>query len=549
MILEYQLDFRSNHRIYEKYFVKLLDKYNLEGKVLREGFISKLYVEINETQNFNNFLQEFSENIPHSIFLYNVKTEVIPEFPETKERINFSFEKKEILPFCLNCLKTVFNKDSEDYYNIFTQCDICGYNISGDNRNYQKDFENIAKIIADNKKIKITTFYGNYILGKLENSLNDINFDILAYDYATIATYTHAIDYELKALAAIEKPFIKLKTNIKFKTEIEELQNELIRFKLPDDFILQLLMTELNKLNINMVFLTKDNLEFDEFINFLTPIEQEPLEVVASPTNVLILKGNKSLPKTQNLNKSKIPSINAINSVIEEHNLTKKYKNFAGIYLSKKYKNIILVYGEKYGIKEYLLLEFKFNSITEILENIASSGESGKKLINNFKINYNDLYDKIKDIKFEKNIFNIYEVWGIFGIILGLANTTDIQEASKIMEKNTMLFLGDKAPRIDYKIVQRNGVTSIQIFKTLQTALSFKLAGIDDLSLSYGFIDSFVEFLSNELDDLKEYMNIEAVIVAGNLLENNKLFAKITREFSTNHKVYFNNIVPVELFQ
>ncbi len=59
MILEYQLDFRSNHRIYEKYFVKLLDKYNLEGKVLREGFISKLYVEINETQNFNNFLQKF----------------------------------------------------------------------------------------------------------------------------------------------------------------------------------------------------------------------------------------------------------------------------------------------------------------------------------------------------------------------------------------------------------------------------------------------------------------------------------------------------------
>jgi hydrogenase maturation factor HypF (carbamoyltransferase family) len=168
------------------------------------------------------------------------------------------------------------------------------------------------------------------------------------------------------------------------------------------------------------------------------------------------------------------------------------------------------------------------------------------KLINNYKNKFSELYKQIKDIRFEKNSFNIYELWGIFAIVLGFNNTTSITQASKTLENNTMLFLGERGPRIDYKITKTNNVISLQVLKTLQSAISFKLAGIDDLSLSYGIIESFVEFLSNEIDNLKETMGVEAVAFSGSLFENNKLFAKTVKEVSSNHKIYFNNQLHID---
>ena len=104
-----------------------------------------------------------------------------------------------------------------------------------------------------------------------------------------------------------------------------------------------------------------------------------------------------------------------------------------------------------------------------------------------------------------------------------------------------MLFLGDRGPRIDYKITEEDSNISIQPLKIVQSAISFKLAGIDHLTLSYGIVESFIEFLSNEIDNLKETMDIETAVFAGSLLENNKLFSRIVKETASNHKIYFNN--------
>jgi hypothetical protein len=538
MILEYQLDYRSDAQIFQKIFLNLIKKYELNGKVLKDQFLIKCYVEIEHSEAFDKFSSEFAKRLPNSIFLYDTKVNVIEDMPEGVYEVN---SNKLPIPFCLECLESVMDKNSKDYYNIFKECDICGYGISGEEKNYKQDIQDIAISIKNGLNIKINTFYGKYIIGKITKNIESIDFDIIAYDYVTISNYTHATDYELKALASIEKPFIKLKTNLKFKTNIEEFKKDIFRFKFADDFILHLLMMELHALDIDLIFITKEDLKYDNNIDFVTPIEFEPIEVVASPTHIAIVKGNKGLPTFNNQAKNNIPCVGATYSIIKEHNLTQKYENILGVYLSKEQQNAILLYGKKYGIKQYLLLEFSFNSISEILESIASLDEIGAKLINNYKNKFDNLYNKTKDIKFEKNKFNIYELWGIVAIILGFNNTTNIKEASSILENNTMLFLGDRGPRIDYKITQEDSNISIQPLKIIQSAISFKLAGIDDLTLSYGIVESFIEFLSNEIDNLKETMSIEAVAFSGSLFENNKLFAKTVKEISSNHKIYFNN--------
>ena len=76
--------------------------------------------------------------------------------------------------------------------------------------------------------------------------------------------------------------------------------------------------------------------------------------------------------------------------------------------------------------------------------------------------------------------------------------------------------------------------------------MSFKLAGIDDLTLSYGIIESFVEFLANEIESVRENFNIDLVVASGSMLENKKLFAKLSVESSINGSLYFNNQLLVD---
>ena len=544
MILEYKIDFRSNSQIYEKIFLNLLNKYSQNGKILKDGYILKFYIEIENTKNFEDFSTEFAQKLPNSIFLYDTEVKVIEEMPEDE---SIKLEKTKLqLPFCLDCLNSVLDKNSPNYHDIFTQCEICGYGIEGEHRSYEEDIKEIATLIESGVYVQLNTFYGTYTVGKLTKECEDFDFDVVAYDYATVSRYTHAKEYELKALASIEKPFIGLRTNLKFKTDIAEFEDEFFRFKLADDFVLQLLMTRLHSLDIDMIFITKADIKSKKSFSLVEPKEIEPIEVVASSSVVAVVRGERGLPEFPKKAKKIIPPINAFYSVIKEHDLQKRYDNIAGIYLSKEYQNTILVYGKKYGTINYLQLDFEFDSIKGIFDAITSSSNTAQKLVTNYKNKFPELFEKINKIKLEKKKFNIYELWGIVAIVLGFSSSDDVKEASKELEKNSQLFLGDRGPRIDYKLVQKDGKTMLDPLVMIRSAMSFRLAGIDKSTLSFGIVESFAEFISNEADTLNENMDVEAFAYAGSLFHNNRFFAKLVKEVAQNHDVFFNNQLPLD---
>ncbi len=541
MILEYKFDYRSSSSIYEKIFLNQLKEFNLNGNIIKNHFELKLFIEASTPEELKEFANSFSNALPHSIFLYNVEASIVKEMPTTK--YNKTIKKEQIsFPPCPKCLKVI-----QETYNIFTSCDICGYNIKGEKKNLKKEFSKTAQKIKDGKIVEINTFYGKYFVGIPSHICNHIEFDILAYDLATIEKYANVEEYELKALASFEKPLIKLKKKLEFNIDYEDIKDELIKFKLPDDAILYLLMQELHNIGINILFISKNRIKTEETL-LLTIIknELEPIEIIASHKHIIISKGNKGLPNiSKNINKIN-PQIDKFNSVIKEHNLSNKFENIAGINLDRNFSNII-VQGKKFGLIEYLSFENNFNSIYDIFNQIKSTDEQGNKLLNNFKNKFPQHYKKILKIKFNNNKFDIYKLWGLIAIILDFTDSTNLTKATKILEENALCFLGKKGPRIDYKIINKNGKPYFDPLMTIRTAISFKLAGIDNLGLSYGIIESFLEFVTNELDDLKQTMNIEAIIVTGSLLENKKVFSKISQEISKNHKIYFNNEIPINI--
>ncbi len=538
MILEFSLDYRSSSLVYERLFFKKLKEHNLEGKIFRDHFNLKLYVESDSIELLEEFVSDFSSSLPHSIFLYQSDAKMVDEMPKNSYKLSQS--KKLSLPFCPECLKKVMDKTDKDYYNIFRECNACGYGIKGEQRSYKDEFEQLAKSIKEKKIVELNTFYGKYFVGVPTKICNSIDFNIITYDLATIEKYVNIEEYEILALGSFEKPLIKLKKKMQFAIDYEDIHSDLIRFKLPDDFILHLLLEELHKLDINAIFITKDKLNADEQLLLVEPKERlEPIEIVASKRHIAIVSGNKGLASVTTKRDKVEPNINAFYSVIDEHQL--KDENIAGINLSKYYQNNILVHGQKYGIIEYLSLNFEFHSIDEIFEKIKSTNESGEKIVKNYKEKFPQHFEKISQIKFENSSFNIFALWGIISIILDFSKNNNILESAQILENNAMSFLGEKGPRIDYKLLNIDNKVYLDPLMTIRTAMSFNLAGVDSLMLSYGIIESFAEFLANELDELKQNMKTSAVTVTGSLLENRHLFSKMSKEISINHNLYFNN--------
>ncbi|OHE02981.1 MAG: hydrogenase [Sulfurimonas sp. RIFCSPLOWO2_12_36_12] len=543
MILEFSFNYLSSSLVYEKIIIRTVKQFLLKSEILRNGDELFLYVESDDSDELERFANKLSLELPHSIFLHETNVIVVDEMPEGS--FVLAEESKPDISFCPKCLGEVMDESNEDYYNVFHECEVCGYSVEGEKKSYKENFVNLAKSISDGLVVEVNTFYGKYFVGMLGKKCNGVDFDIISYALSTVAHYTNATNSEIVAMGAIEKPLIKLKTNIKFKMDFEDITNELIRFKLSDDLVLHLLLSELNKLGINLIFITKEKLPFDVKFDLVEyKKESEPIEVVVSDNHIAIVKGEKGLPYNNLENKTLIPHIGAFFSVIKEHSLLDK--TVVGVNISKEYHNDILVYSKKFGTIEYLSFAFNFSSIKDVLDSIVSTNGTGKKLVENFKNKFPQHFETISAIVFDEKDFNVYKLWGIVSIILGYSKEKDLAKSAKILEESASSFLGTKGPRIDYKLKSIENKVYLDPLMTIRTAMSFKLAQVDQLTLSFGVIESFVEFISTQLDEIKEEMKSDAVVVTGSLLENRHLFSKLSKEVSVNHKLYFNKELPVD---
>ena len=115
---------------------------------------------------------------------------------------------------------------------------------------------------------------------------------------------------------------------------------------------------------------------------------------------------------------------------------------------------------------EYLVLDFNFGSMQEIFESIRTSNANGKKLIENYQKTFSEHFASISQIIFKQDRFTIYGLWGIAALVLGLTKNNDLILAGNMLEEKALSFLGERGPRIDYKLVKHGVITSYSIHYT-----------------------------------------------------------------------------------
>ena len=70
--------------------------------------------------------------------------------------------------------------------------------------------------------------------------------------------------------------------------------------------------------------------------------------------------------------------------------------------------------------------------------------------------------------------------------------------------------------------------------------MSFKLAGVDEETISLGFIESLAHFIGREVDSINESYEVKAVSLCGNMFANNLFLSLVEKSITRDFPIYYN---------
>lgn len=520
------------HRYAQDRGLKFADRFeNIKGDDFYSFFLDALPQEALE------FADSISLALPSSIYFnfIEIKTpqdEVISKWLKVAKKSSHFLDVLSI--------KEILDKNSPKFCDIFSctqNIEFLGKNIS-DISTLKGIFEQMAMKLKNGESVIIETSRG-----LREFSYGAKMDHLMFWDMSNLFTYMRVDNVCSQVLASYEKPIIKLTPKEVFAPSLlEDTEQIEIKTCLPFDVILSLLGIFALDLEMGYVFY-KDVKNLDAYLRYKSPIIPKEKEIVVSKDGLII--------ETEIFQKSR-----SIFDIVNEHfeeedsqeDLAEKPSRFSKntppknhqkliVFLSKTHPTAILVKDGE-ALKSLLKIEFD-NNPKNIIHTIKNHYKSGDKLVSNFSQHFADIFSSIESLPDTPIVTNnLLDIFSSSSFVLGYTPTFDGKN-QKILG-NAKKFVRDKGPRIDFKLQKNDEGIFLDYPKVLRSAMSFSIAGLDEATLSYGFVDSMAEFLGNFVRDATTNFSIKKVLVCGNILEEKIFLDKILHYLPKN----INLILP-----
>ena len=541
MVLKFKFTYKSSDKTLAKFLDFASKQFDCKYKIYQELDFVYLYVESSE-EILGNFSESLSRYIPMSISYYDVHVDVVDKLP-TLDSIYLNQEKT--ISFCPSCLAQVENTQSEDFYNAFKSCNICdGFKEASfllENKKIESNidlFKKIAFLINENKKIKIKTLSGTLVFSKIKN-LDECS-SLLVTNIRKISQIIVENKTDIVALVSIEKPQINFKINEIYRQK-NSVKRTNIDIRYSNDLTLYLLALQLDKYDISFLNIEEKDCDFDYFldVNSKNNISLDIPIIKCFDNKKLILKSN-SYPKNLDNIYEKLDQKNKSQFMTELAENQLFDSSILNFYISTQNDDGISYYSEKIdGLVDIVEGFYIPSSIDEIFKEIQKD-DSGKKLIKNYRNKFEEDYKKAIDtdiLMHKRSSYCCY--WEIAQIILGFKNS--------ILENANNSFL-EKGPRIDYKLFdsQKHFHKKFDYIRLIKSAMSFKLAGVDEETISLGFIESLAHFIGREVDSINESYEVKAVSLCGNMFANNLFLSLVEKSITRDFPIYYNKEFMVQ---
>ena len=524
-----------------------------------------------------------SQLIPQSLFLSGHSIEEIEMIDESKQLSteDVSYE----VPYCPECQEKIIQT-----LDPFEECSVCGFSdikLSFDELRAFVDieedkpeilFETLAEQLIKTGKLSLPTYNGVRNFSLLDTQ-EDMNSGILICDPSELSNSFVITQDELDTLMMIEKPSLRLKPKIKFRAEYE-LERPFYPVFFADDKITLALTFALSRQGVFAIYcdgLTSlrtasalgEHVIIDVGRDMLPYKHPATVETAAccsldgftalgndkglflnrafSLTEPCIRFISKDEPSSSDKGIFFEPSHAALRSVVMEHGL--QGRSLCGIYLSRTHDSQIFCFSSKIGYTS--LAAFTSESLDapkSMLDAISQMDEEGTRLVANYKKSYPKLYEQIENASFDSDTgaSMLSRLWAMAAVFIGLSKGGDIHTACEELEATALEFNGKSGPRIDYKVMKSENGYKVDPRLAIRSAMSFRLAGVDEYLLSFGFIDSLADFIAEQAELADANIAIEGVSLNGTLFENRQLLMRSYNALSPNYTIYRNRRLPLD---
>ncbi len=321
--------------------------------------------------------------------------------------------------------------------------------------------------------------------GVLSLSLKNPSPSVIFSDLSSVLTCTKLPLEDAKYLASLEKPCIKASLKSVFK---DTFKNDEIIAQLPFDPILNLLCRILQDESIEFVFMHANNPQ--EALLYYEARFKTPKRLI-TPTKKFVLENHLSAIAFK-----------------DELEFLKETPHSIVLYLSFKRPTRLLLHANG-SLKTLLSVSFDFNQIFNLLK----QDEKASRMLQNYATKFPNFYARLLELsKYQLGGANLLDFFRILGFVLGYSEDFCAQSVIPLAKE----CLRPKGPRIDYKILKDDSFKmALNFSKIMHSAMSFRLAGVENEILSLGILDSLAEFLGNFIWDNAQNFSIQEVTIAG----------------------------------
>ncbi len=321
--------------------------------------------------------------------------------------------------------------------------------------------------------------------GALSLSLKNPSPSVIFSDLSSVLSCTKLPLEDAKYLASLEKPCVKASLKSVFK---DTFKNDEIIAQLPYDPILNLLCHILQDEGIEFVFMHESH--FCEALLYYETLFKTPKRLI-TPTKKFVLENNFSTFPFK-----------------DELEFLKETPHSIVLYLSFKHPTRLLLHANG-SLKTLLSVSFDFNQIFNLLK----QDEKASRMLKNYATKFPNFYARILELsKYQLGGANLLDFFQILGFVLGYSEDFCAQSVIPLAKE----CLRPKGPRIDYKILKDDSFKmALNFSKIMHSAMSFRLAGVENEILSLGILDSLAEFLGNFIWDNAQNFSVQEVTIAG----------------------------------
>ncbi|BAJ55322.1 hypothetical protein [Helicobacter pylori] len=321
--------------------------------------------------------------------------------------------------------------------------------------------------------------------GALSLSLKNPSPSVIFSDLSSVLSCTKLSLEDAKYLASLEKPSIKASLKSVFK---DTFKNDGIIAQLPFDPILNLLCRILQDEGIEFVFTHANNPQ-EALLHYET-LFKTPNRLI-TPTKKFVLENNLSTLAFK-----------------DELEFLKETPHSIVLYFSFKRPTRLLLHANG-SLKTLLSVKFDFNQSFNLLK----QDEKASKMLQNYATKFPNFYARILELsKYQLGGANLLDFFQILGFVLGYSEDFCTQNVISLAKE----CLRPKGPRIDYKILKDDSFKmALNFSKVMHSAMSFRLAGVENEILSLGILDSLAEFLGNFIWDNAQNFSVQEVTIAG----------------------------------